>query len=471
MKKKIVLYNPTAVFFDMPLALIAIGSQLDSSKYEVQIIDARIQDDPHKCVLEACQDALCFGVTVLTGSPIRDALTISQKVKKANPDLPIVWGGWHPSLFSTEILEETKAVDICVKSQGEETFSDLMEHFEGHLDLAQIAGIAYRDSFGFVQTTGKRHLKDMNELKASDYSLVNVEDYFKKKKQRQFDYISSAGCRFRCTFCADPFVYERGWTGVLPERMGQEFTYWQKKYQFTDINFQDETFFTKRKRVAQVAQELMERQINSTWAATLRGDQGFRMSEDDFDHVKKSGLRRVLVGVESGSQEMMDWLKKDIKMEHIWDTARKCARRDIAVIFPFIVGFPGETDQSVRSSLKLAQELNALHLKNTTPIFYFKPYPGSKITTDVAAQGFQLPESLEDWANFDFVGSVGPWVSAEKYQLVERFKFYNKMAWRKHSRATKPLQLISRWRLKKDFLRLPIEKFLVEKLAPQQSLS
>ncbi len=471
MKKKIVLYNPTAVFFDMPLALIAIGSQIDPSKYEVQIIDARIQRDAHARVLEACENAICFGATVLTGSPISDALMVSQKVKSKYPKLPIVWGGWHPSLFATQILEETKAVDICVKSQGEETFCELIEHFEGHLDLAQIQGIAYRDSFGFVQSTGKRHLKDMNELRASDYSLIDVEEYFQKKNQRQFDYISSAGCRFRCTFCADPFVYERGWTGIDPERMGQEFSYWKKKYQFDDINFQDETFFTKRKRVEQIAQELIDRQVNSSWAATLRGDQGNRMSEENFDHVKSSGLRRVLVGVESGSQEMMDWLKKDIKIEHIWNTARKCAERDIAVIFPFIVGFPGETDKSVKHSLDLAQKLNALHLENTTPIFYFKPYPGSKITTDVVAQGHQLPELLQEWANFDFVGSVGPWVSAEKFQMIERFKFYNKMAWRKHKLSTRPLQVISRWRLRRSFLDLPIEKYLVEKLSPQQSLS
>ncbi len=470
-KKKIVLYNPMAVFYDLPLSLMAIGSQLDPSQYEVIIIDKRVDEQAHQKVLEACEGALCFGVTVLTGNPIVDALSVTKKVKAKYKDLPIVWGGWHPSLFSTEILEEEKAVDICVNGQGEVTFKELVEHFEGHKSLSEIPGIAYRDKQANVFKNVKRHLTDMNELAATDYSLIDIEKYFVKKKKRQFDYISSTGCRFRCTFCSDPFVYNRAWTGVNPERMGEEFSYWKKKFDFADINFQDETFFTKRKRVFQVANELINRNINTSWAGTLRGDQGSRMSDDEFDLCKKSGLRRVLVGVESGSQEMMDWLKKDIKMEHIWYTAERCAQRDIAVIFPFIVGFPNESEKSVKDSLEMAKKLSAMHPRFTTPIFYFKPYPGSKITQEVVENGYELPKTLEEWSNFDYVGSAGPWVSKEKYQLIERFKFYNKMASRKHHPLTLPIKWTSKLRLDSQFFNFPIEKLLVDTLMPQQKLS
>ena len=455
----------------MPLALLAIGSQVDRTKYEVVIIDGRIDEKPEALLRDHCKDAICFGVTVLTGNPINDGLYISEFVKSEFPSLPIIWGGWHASMFGVEVLEETKAVDICVKGQGEETFLEIIEHLEGHKDLSAINGICFRDNFGYVQVTGKRHLKDMNELEPSDYSLIEVEKYFKKKKRRQFDYISSTGCRFRCTFCADPFVYERGWTGVEPERMGEEFSRWNDKYNFDDINFQDETFFTKRKRVSQISQELLDRNINTTWAGTLRGDQGNRMSEEEFDLVKQSGLRRVLVGVESGSQEMMDWLKKDIKMEHIYTTAERCAKRDIAVIFPFIVGFPEETDASVKSSLIMARKLNRINPNNTTPIFYFKPYPGSKITQDLVKGGYQMPTTLKDWADFDYVGSAGPWVSPEKYRLIERFKFYNKMAGRKHKFYSAPLKWIADARLDMEFLDFPIEKYMVDLLMPQKELS
>src|SRR3984885_244477 len=86
---KIVLYNPRAVFFTMPLALLAIGSQLDPDLYEVVTIDGRLEPDPESAVLSQLEGALCLGVTVLTGAPIADALQISRAAKRARPDLTV----------------------------------------------------------------------------------------------------------------------------------------------------------------------------------------------------------------------------------------------------------------------------------------------------------------------------------------------------------------------------------------------
>src|SRR5262249_12407923 len=125
-RRKVVLYNPRAVFFTMPLALLAIGSELDPARYEVIIIDARLDQDPEHTLRLHLGDALCLGVTVLTGAPISDALKISRFAKAARPDLPVVWGGWHPSMFARECLEE-RSVDVTVRGQGEETFAEIVE--------------------------------------------------------------------------------------------------------------------------------------------------------------------------------------------------------------------------------------------------------------------------------------------------------------------------------------------------------
>ena len=114
---KVVLYNPRAVFFTMPLALLAIGSELDPDVYEVVIVDARLDPDAENTVLSHVDEALCLGVTVLTGAPISDALCISRSAKRARSDLPVVWGGWHPSMFSRECLRE-RSVDVTVRGQG-----------------------------------------------------------------------------------------------------------------------------------------------------------------------------------------------------------------------------------------------------------------------------------------------------------------------------------------------------------------
>ena len=90
---KVVLYNPKAVFFTMPLALLAIGSALDPEQYEVVIVDGRLEPDPLAALEPHLDDALCLGVTVLTGAPISDALGVSRAVKQRRPTLPIVWGG------------------------------------------------------------------------------------------------------------------------------------------------------------------------------------------------------------------------------------------------------------------------------------------------------------------------------------------------------------------------------------------
>ncbi len=185
-----------------------------------------------------------------------------------------------------------------------------------------------------------RPLADVNSLAPHNFDLIDLDPYFQLKGKRQLDYISSQGCAFRCAFCADPFVYQRKWTGLGAERMGEELEALWRRWRFDDVNFQDETFFTYANRVEAVADELIRRQLPITWAATMRADQGQRLSEEVFAKCKRSGLRRLLVGVESGSQEMMDRIRKDIKLEQVFFVAERCRKHGVAVNFPFIVGFP-----------------------------------------------------------------------------------------------------------------------------------
>src|SRR5438105_560176 len=112
-RPKVVLYNPRAVFWTMPLGLIAVGSALDPAEYDVRIIDGRLEQDPTKALAAELDGALCLGIGVLTGSPIRDALNVSRGVKEAYPNLPVVWGGWHPSQFPVDTLAEP-SVDAAV---------------------------------------------------------------------------------------------------------------------------------------------------------------------------------------------------------------------------------------------------------------------------------------------------------------------------------------------------------------------
>jgi radical SAM superfamily enzyme YgiQ (UPF0313 family) len=302
--------------------------------------------------------------------------------------------------------------------------------------------------------------------------LINVEKYFEKKGKRQFDYISSTGCYFRCAFCADPFVFERKYTAISAQRMADDLEHFFHKYGFTDLNFQDETFFTYPERIGAFASEIISRKLNISWAATMRADQGERMPNEIWEQCKQSGLRRLLIGVESGSQEMIDWMKKDIKLSQVFYCAEKCKELDISVIFPFIIGFPNESEESVAETVKVIKQLSSQSSKFETPIFYFKPYPGSAITQEVVINGYRLPSTTKEWGDFDYIGSSGPWVSNDKEKFFEAFKFYLKLGYgRRGGILIYPLKKIGQWRCKNDNYKFPVEKIIAEKLLPRQQLS
>jgi radical SAM superfamily enzyme YgiQ (UPF0313 family) len=361
-----------------------------------------------------------------------------------------VWGGWHPSLFPVETLHEA-GVDAVVVGQGEHAFADLVAHFA--------AG-------GRGGTVVRGTTADVNDLPPHDYSLIDVERHFARKGERQLDYVTSQGCRFRCTFCADPTVYGRSWSGLEPMRVGAELQHLWTRHGFNDVGFQDETFFTHAERVAGIAEEILRRDLIFTWMATMRGDQGARLDDRVLLACRHSGLRRVMIGLESGSQPMLDWMKKDVKLEQVFVAAEKCRRHGVAVLFNLIVGFPDESQQSIAATLDVAKTLRAIGPDFHVSLFYYRPYPGTPITDDLARRGGPLPRSLKEWAAIDDQSWQSPWVDATKRDLIERFRFYQRIAWAQPTAWRLPLQAFARWRCARDMYRFPIEKAIAEWVWP-----
>ncbi len=226
-------------------------------------------------------------------------------------------------------------------------------------------------------------------FRAHDYGLIPVERYFELKGKRQLDYISSQGCNFRCAFCSDPFVYGRKWVGLEPVRMALRLKELWDRYHFDDVNFQDETFFTKRDRVQALADRIIESGMKITWAATMRADQGVRLPDEVWARCKQSGLRRLLVGVESGSNEMLKRIRKDIKIEQVFETARKNASSTGSpVISRSSSAFRTKATRASRRRSICAKRLRSMSPDFLTPIYYFKPYPGSELVIEAVARGF-----------------------------------------------------------------------------------
>ncbi|MFQ5460838.1 MAG: B12-binding domain-containing radical SAM protein, partial [Anaerolineae bacterium] len=241
-RHRVVLYNPAAEHYTMPLALVAIASGIDRRRYAVDIVDARLEARPHRALLRAARGALAVGVTVLTGAPLLDALAASRAVKTAYPKVPVVWGGWHPSLFPAECARES-AVDAVVAGQGEVAFQDLVE------------SLAAGGSLPGAPVLGAR--RDLDSLPAYDYERIPVERYFALKGRRQLDYHSSQGCPYRCGFCADPAVFKRQWNGLPARRMLEELLALHRRYAFDEVAFQDELFFVDQRRAQDFARGLL----------------------------------------------------------------------------------------------------------------------------------------------------------------------------------------------------------------------
>jgi len=359
-----------------------------------------------------------------------------------------------------------------VRGQGEETFADIVARLAAGRTLEDCPGCTVRCSDGSIHENPPRPLAQVDRFRAHNYDLIPVERYFQLKGKRQLDYISSQGCNFRCAFCSDPFVYGRKWVGLEPVRMALRLKQLWDQYRFDDVNFQDETFFTRRDRVQALADQLIESGMKITWAATMRADQGVRMPDEVWQRCKQSGLRRLLVGVESGSNEVLKRIRKDIRIEQVFEVANKMVRFKLAGHFPFIVGFPDESDADIQASLDCATRLRSMSPDFLTPIYYFKPYPGSQLVIDAVRRGLRLPQTLEGWAQFDYVdGEPGPWVSRQKFELIERFKFFHELAWKRMPRSRRLLQRLARHRCHTNNYRFPVEMLFTRWLVPAQKLS
>jgi radical SAM superfamily enzyme YgiQ (UPF0313 family) len=459
-RKKVILYNPKAEFLTMPLALLAIGSVLDKEQFEPILIDGRKEMVNDELLAHHGSGAICFAVSVITGSPIRDAIDISQKVKVINPSISIIWGGWHTSLFPEQILRDLPFVDICVIGQGEATFKELVHNISNELSINNISGICHRAGYLIVKTN-PRPMIETDNLKPVDYDLIDVEWYFKQKGIRQFDYVSSIGCLFRCAFCADPFVFGRKYKAKSALNLVAEIEYYYKRFGFSDLSFQDDTFFTYANRVEEFAKGIIRCNIRISWSATMRADQGAKLDIACWKLLKESGLRKLLIGVESGSQEMMDYLNKDINLDNVYYCANRCEEMGIAVDFPFIIGFPDESSESIEATVRVVKRLKAQSPLFQTQIFFFKPYPGSMITNRLIAGDFGLPSTTEEWASFDF-NTSGIWVSPEKKQFFDRFRFYLNLTYNRKKLVFFPLQLIARWRCRFNWFKYPWEKNIAE---------
>lgn len=459
-RPKVVFYNPRGESHILPLALVHVGSMLPD--FDVKIIDGRIELTPEATLAEVCDQAVCLGVTVLTGKPILDALRASRAAKRRNPKLKVIWGGWHPSLLPEQCLA-SPCVDVCVSGQGEETFREIVLKLLAGESLDGVAGIAFKRE-GLVVKNPPRPFQNVNAFPRADFDLIDMEKYFAHRGARRLDYCSSQGCPFECSFCADPMVYKQRWSGLAGARVVSEIAEHKARHRLDQVFFNDDNFFTDLKRAEAIARGLIGGQINLQWFGTGRADLLRRMTTEQLGLMRESGCYKVNVGAESGSPEVLESIKKGTLVEEVLETAEKLNRAGIGARFSFIAGFPNEPAVSLADTYRTVKALRKINGGFETPIYFYAPYPGTELSERMPALGFEAPKRLEDWENVDLDHSIGPWISEPVRKFVPRYNFYLRHAFEpvEGGFGKHVAQWFARLRVRFDFYRFDFERRLVD---------
>jgi anaerobic magnesium-protoporphyrin IX monomethyl ester cyclase len=397
-----------------PLSLLAIAAPLVQEGFQVMIFDSRVDGDCLSPILAEAHDAVCLGISVLTGHQIKGAQEISRAVKRKLPGLPVVWGGYHPTLLPLQTIADP-AIDIIVKGQGEITFRTLVEALAEKKPLNGIEGIVFKEA-GRVVTNPNRAFADVNQFPPLPYELIDMETHFPDLEfgARTISYVSSQGCPHDCQFCAESTAYNRSWSGLAPARVGDDLERLIRRYNGDGVIIVDNNFFVDEKRVQGICTEIIQRGLRFKWGAQGRADQVARLSPATFDLLRKSGFSVFHVGAESGSDRQLELVAKTIERKTTTSCARACKQQGIRISFGFIFGFPGETEDEIQSNFSLMEEVTDIQGEYDCIIHFYAPSPASELFDVSVELGAFSPSHLADWIPYNTVRGMTPWIN-ERY--------------------------------------------------------
>jgi radical SAM superfamily enzyme YgiQ (UPF0313 family) len=370
---KIVLVRPnvfsqTRHYYGSPLALLAISRFLAKENYNIKIFDPTVNKNYISAIVRASKGAICLGISALTGYSIYDGLQIARAVKKKYPKLPIVWGGWHPSILPLETIQD-KNVDIVVVGQGERTFTELVHALQKHKSLKKINGIYYKNSKGKIIINQPRKPESLDNFPPLPYEIIDAEKFVVPQEygNRSLLYYSSYGCPHRCLFCVEQIVNKNCWVSLSPIKAAQEIDFLAKKYKLDSIQIIDSNFFIGEDRAIKFSKELIRLKTNVKWGnVNGRTRQMSQYKDSTWKLMKKSGLACILIGAESGDNKTLRYMQKDITTADTIRLTKICAKYDVKILSSFLVGFPMSknyktchdyTDREINKTIKFIDKL------------------------------------------------------------------------------------------------------------------
>ena len=395
---RVLLINPSYPFEEFPRLLVTlpyVAAALRSEGHEVEILDlllARTTPDKIERRMQRFRPE-CVGITSVTLNH-HIAESIAEVVRKCDERVPIVMGGPHVSFEIEGSFQRLPALDYVAIGEGEHTMRELVRALSGRMDLRDVRGLAGIDrSTGRAWKNAPRPLEDdLDTLPTPARDLVPLARYLAFDSHASV--VTSRGCPYSCVFCSAP-----AWTGRQVRYRDPKLCVDEieelARLGFTEITIEDDLFTLYRKHFLAVCGELVRRNTGIRWNAFSRVD---TISPEIVETMAKAGCQAICYGVESGNQEVLDLVKKKSNLDKVKEAMRMTQGVGISALASFIIGLPGETEETLRKTVEFANELHQ-EFGSLYGFHILAPFPGTEVREKAKEYGLEI--LTDDWTRYD----------------------------------------------------------------------
>jgi anaerobic magnesium-protoporphyrin IX monomethyl ester cyclase len=387
-------HDPFTLLLHPPLAYGYMANHLKARGHEVVHADLPFEGNAPERVAAYLDDYKpdLVGVTCVAQSYYH-ALEIARVVKSWNEATPVVFGGPHVSFLPSECLNRHQCVDYVLLFDAEYSVADLADALVagGQPDgLNKVPGLAYREGATVRVTAPEPPANDLDQYGTPDRSIFDMERY------RRYDYetvvMTARGCPSRCTFCSTTAA-GRAARWHTPKHVVDEMEQ-VIALGFESIFFGDDTFSGNPRRAIEICEEIQRRGVDIPWTSNMRAQDA---RPQVLDAMREAGAYRVFVGFESIQPDILRLVKKGTSPERLYKTARRIMAHGLELHASFIVGAPGDTHES------LASTLDYIRIVNPTIATFnvMEPRPGTDVYRDPGKYGITIPNQYwyesTDW--------------------------------------------------------------------------
>jgi radical SAM superfamily enzyme YgiQ (UPF0313 family) len=364
------------------LGLLHLAAEVRLYNYEPSIIESDIHnlsvDDVVAKVVAARPEYV--GITLFTVG-VWSAAEISRKIKAILPATIIIVGGPHISSMAKETMVKFKEFDVAIEGEGEEALVRLLEALQAGRGLKSVPGAVYLEGNEIRSNKALPIARDLDHLPMPAWDLL--PDFPNAYPAAVYDFprlpvatiAASRGCPFHCKFC-DTSTFGAQVRAYSPERVFEMIQHLQSKYGVRHILFVDDLFLASKPRTRKLCELILSTGTKITWSCTARVD---TVKPDILDIMRQAGCWEISFGLESGSNEVLQRMDKAADIERSEQAIRWTAAAGIRTKGLFILGYPGETVETIRVTKEFIRRI-PMTIMNLTK---FTPYPGSPIYRDL----------------------------------------------------------------------------------------